>query len=137
RTAYHGARQFNPILLKPIYSSNPFAPQTHLLLKPIYSWHGHLLRMAASAINRKSCAAASGLAATKLPIACTISRGALPEGWQNLRLSGSTRLTKIRVERIPMQRSPPGLDVAEFTPAWHSGNMACALPAGFWVVLLS
>src|SRR5262249_14219061 len=59
----------------------------------LYSWHGHFWRMAASATRRKSCAPASGFASTKLAMTCSICSGVVALGWQNLRLSGSTRLT--------------------------------------------
>ena len=39
------------------------------------SWHGHLLRMAASAISRKSWPTTSGFASMKLLITCTICSG--------------------------------------------------------------
>src|SRR5207247_1684357 len=59
----------------------------------LYSWHGHLSRMAASATSRKSSAPDSGLDCTKIDTTCTICSGVAVLGWQNLRLSGRTRLT--------------------------------------------
>src|SRR5438094_2867642 len=96
-------------------------------LLPHYSWHGHFWRMAASATNRKSCAPASGFASMKLSITCSICSGVAALGWQNLRLSGSTRLTNESVAMIPAQRPPAVFCASGLSPAMQCGSIALAL----------